>query len=173
MKKYLLLIVLVIAGFYASAQESSVMDRFFRKYESDRNFTLINITPKMFNLFTKAAAHDADAQSFVRVVQKLKGLRILVKEKAADAPRLYNEASALLRSDFQELMTIREKKADLKFLIKENKRGHITELIMLISSEEEFLIMSLLGDIDLNEVNQIASNMNIQGMDKLKNVKKK
>ncbi len=152
MKRALLFIILVLSVFYSQAQESSIMDRFFRKYENDRNFTLFNITPKMFSTFAKAGANDADAQSFVQVVRKLKGLRILVKEKATDAPQLFREANALLRSDFEELMTIREKQSDLKFLIRENSKGHIAELIMLISSDREFMVMSLLGDIDLNEV---------------------
>lgn len=174
MKRFLLLLMAVFASFHLSAQQGSVIDRFFQKYENDRNFTLVSITPKMFSMFAKVDAGDAEAKNMMKVIQKLKGLRILAKEDTKDGPRLYKEAAAFLGSDFEELMTLRDKDSDLKFMVKENgKNGNISELIMLVGSSSEFMAMSLVGDIDLNEISLIAGSVNIQGMDKLKNIKKK
>ncbi|PSL43347.1 uncharacterized protein DUF4252 [Chitinophaga niastensis] len=173
MKRSLVLLIAVFASMHLFAQQGSVIDRFFQKYENDRNFTLVSITPKMFSMFAKVDAGDADAKNLMKVVQKLKGLRILAKEDTKDGPRLYKEAAAFLSADFEELMTVRDKDSDLKFLVKENSKGNINELIMLVGSADQFLAMSLVGDIDLNEISQIAGSVNIQGMDKLKNVKKK
>ncbi|HEY9259916.1 DUF4252 domain-containing protein [Chitinophaga sp.] len=173
MKRYLLLLMAVFASFHLSAQQGSVIDRFFQKYENDRSFTLVSITPKMFSMFAKVDAGDADAKNMMKVIQKLKGLRILAKEDTREGPRLYKEAAAFLSSDFEELMTLRDKDSDLKFMVKETARGTISELIMLVGSSSEFMAMSLVGDIDLNEISLIAGSVNIQGMDKLKNIKKK
>lgn len=173
MKRSLLLLIAVFASFNLFAQQGGVIDRFFSKYENDRNFTVVSITPKMFSMFSKLDANDPAAKSLMRVIQKLKGLRILAREDTKDGPKLYREAAAFLTTDFQELMTVRDKTSDLKFLVKENARGNINELVMLVGSPDEFLAMSLVGDIDLNEISQIASSVNIQGMDKLKNLKKK
>ncbi|MBO9731103.1 MAG: DUF4252 domain-containing protein [Chitinophaga sp.] len=173
MKRYLLLLMAVFASFHLSAQQGSVIDRFFQKYESDRNFTVVSITPKMFSMFAKVDPGDADAKNMMRVIQKLKGLRILAKENTKDGARLYREAAAFLGSDFEELMTVRDKDSDLKFMVKENAKGTISELVMLVGSSSEFMAMSLVGDIDLNEISLIAGSVNIQGMDKLKNIKKK
>lgn len=173
MKRYLLLLMAVFASFHLSAQQGSVIDRFFQKYESDRSFTLVSITPKMFSMFAKVETGDADAKNMMKVIQKLKGLRILAKEDTREGPRLYKEAAAFLSSDFEELMTLRDKDSDLKFMVKENAKGAISELIMLVGSSNEFMAMSLVGDIDLNEISLIAGSVNIQGMDKLKNIKKK
>lgn len=173
MKRYLLLLMAVFASFHLSAQQGSVIDRFFQKYENDRSFTLVSITPKMFSMFAKVDAGDADAKNMMRVIQKLKGLKILAKEDTREGPRLYKEAAAFLSTDFEELMTVRDKESDLKFLVKENAKGAISELIMLVGSNNEFMAMSLVGDIDLNEISLIAGSVNIQGMDKLKNIKKK
>ncbi|HVI43326.1 MAG TPA: DUF4252 domain-containing protein [Chitinophaga sp.] len=173
MKRSLLLLIAVVMSMHLYAQSGGVADRFFQKYENDRNFTVVSITPKMFSMFSKLDLNDPDARNLMRVVQKLKGLRILSKEGTKDGPRLYKEAAAFLTSDFQELMTVRDKDSDLKFMVKENARGNISELIMLVGSNSEFMAMSLTGDIDLAELSQIASSVNIQGMDKLKNLKKK
>ncbi|GEP91162.1 hypothetical protein CTE07_28070 [Chitinophaga terrae (ex Kim and Jung 2007)] len=154
-------------------QQASVAERFFQKYENDRNFTVVTITPKMFGMFAKLDANDPDSKNLMAVIKKLKGLRILARENTRDGGRLFKEAAAFLNNDYEELMTLRDKDSDMKFMVRENGKGNITELIMLVNGSNEFMVMSLVGEIDLNEVSQIAGAVNIQGMDKLKNVKKK
>jgi len=172
-KQIILILLLVIAGLRLSAQgQGSAIDRFFQKYEEDRSFTLVSVTPKMFSMFSKLDINTGEGQQFMQVIKKLRGLRILAKEDTKEGPRLYREAAAFLTKDMEELMTVRDDKTDLKFLVKENAKGNIAELIMLVGSDDEFVAMSLVGDIDLNEISQIAGNMNIHGMENLKKLKK-
>lgn len=172
MKRLLLGLLLVVASTQLFAQQGSVIDRFFQKYENDQSFTLISVTPKMFSMFTKLDINSTEGKSLMQVVKKIRGLRILVKENTKEGARLFQEASSLLTKEYEELMTVRDGKSDLRFMVKENAKGNIAELIMLIGSNDEFMAMSLSGDIDLAEISQIASGMNIEGMDKLKNIKK-
>jgi len=172
-KQIILILLLVIAGARLSAQgQGSAIDRFFQKYEEDRSFTLVSVTPKMFSMFSKLDINTGEGQQFMQVIKKLRGLRILAKEDTKEGPRLYREAAAFLTKDMEELMTVRDDKTDLKFMVKENAKGNIAELIMLVGSDDEFVAMSLVGDIDLNEISQIAGNMNIHGMENLKKLKK-
>jgi hypothetical protein len=171
MKRLLLALLLVIAGTPLFAQQGSTIDRFFSKYENDQSFTLISVTPKMFSMFTKLDTNSEDGQNFMKVIKKIKGLKILAKENS-NGNGLFKEATSLLTKDYEELMTIRDGKQDLRFLVKENAKGNIAELIMLIGSTEEFMAMSLVGDIDLAEISEIAGGMDIQGFDKLKKLKK-
>jgi hypothetical protein len=172
MKRLLFLLLVLITSTPLFAQQGSGIDRFFQKYENDQNFTLISVTPKMFSMFSKLDINSKDGQQFMQVIKKIKGLRILAKDSGKDGNLLFKEASSLLSKEFEELMTIRDGKDDLRFMVKENAKGNIAELVMLIGSSDSFLAMSLVGDIDLNEINQIAGGMNIQGFDKLKNLKK-
>jgi hypothetical protein len=171
MKRLILALVLLIASTRLFAQQGSAIDRFFQKYESDESFTLISVTPKMFSMFTKLDINSADGQSFMKVIKKIKGLKILAKEKS-NGSGLFKEASLMLTKEYEELMTVRDGKDDLRFLVKENAKGNIAELIMLIGSSDEFMAMSLVGDIDLAEISEIAGGMNIDGFDKLKKLKK-
>lgn len=170
-KPALLLLLLLLAAKPLLAQ-GSVIDRFFQKYENNDAFTLISVTPKMFSMFSKLDASSPEGQRFMQVVKKLKGMRILSNDNTKEGAKLYKEANALLTREFEELMTIRDGDDDMRFMIKENARGNIAELIMLMGSKSEFVAMSLVGDIDLNEIAQLASSMNIQGLDKLKALKK-
>ena len=172
-KQIILILLLVIAGLRLSAQgQGSAIDRFFQKYEEDRSFTLVSVTPKMFSMFSKLDINTGEGQQFMQVIKKLRGLRILAKEDTKEGPRLYREAAAFLTKDMEELMTIRDDNTDLKFMVKENAKGNIAELIMLVGSDDEFMAMSLVGDIDLNEISQIAGKMNIHGMENLNKLKK-
>lgn len=172
-KQIILILLLVIAGLRLSAQgQGSAIDRFFQKYEEDRSFTLVSVTPKMFSMFSKLDINTGEGQQFMQVVKKLRGMRILAKEDTKDGPKLYREAAAFLTKDMEELMTIRDDNTDLKFMVKENAKGNIAELIMLVGSDDEFMAMSLVGDIDLNEISQIAGKMNIHGMENLNKLKK-
>ena len=175
MKRFLFLLMAVFASFHLQAQQqsASAAEKFFQKYENDRNFTVVTITPKMFGMFAKLDTNDPDSKNLMGVIKKLKGLRILARENTKDGSRLFKEAAAFLGGEFEELMTVRDKGSDLKFMVRENSKGNINELIMLVNGSDEFMVMSLYGEIDLNEISQIAGAVNIQGMDKLKNVKKK
>lgn len=172
MKRFMLLLLLAVTSMQLFAQQGSGIDRFFEKYESDQSFTLISVTPKMFSMFSKLDINSNEGKQFLQIVKKIRGLRILAKENTKGGNLLFKEASAMLNKEFEELMTVRNGKDDLRFMVKENAKGNIAELIMLVGSDNEFLAMSLVGDIDLNEISQIAGSMNIEGFDKLKNLKK-
>lgn len=172
MKRFMLLLLLAVTSMQLFAQQGSGIDRFFEKYESDQTFTLISVTPKMFSMFSKLDINSTEGKQFLQIVKKIRGLRILAKENTKGGNQLFKEASSMLNREFEELMTVRNGKDDLRFMVKENAKGNIAELIMLVGSDNEFLAMSLVGDIDLNEISQIAGSMNIEGFDKLKNLKK-
>lgn len=171
MKKGLICLAMMLLSSAAWAQETA-LSRFFHKYEQDTSFTVITISPRMFNMFSKVQTGDAESQEILDVAKKLTGLRILIKENAGNGMQLFKEASSLLSREYEELMTVRDKEDDLRFLVKEAPNGNIRELIMLIGSPAEFFALSLTGDIDLNEISKISQAMNIQGFDKLQNVKK-
>lgn len=174
MKKLIFLLTLCLASTCLWAQQSP-LDPFFNKYEPDTSFTIINISPKMFNLFSRVnlQTNDEDAQQILDVAEKLSGLRIITKENAHNAMQLFHEANTLLSKKYDELMTVRSHGNDVKFLIKQDKNGIIHELVMLIGGDSKFFAMSLTGNINLNEISKVAGNMNIQGFDNLKDLKKK
>jgi len=172
MKRFLLLALLAVACMNLYAQQGSGIDRFFQKYENDQSFTLISVTPKMFSMFSKLDINSLEGKQFMQVVKKIRGLRILAKENTQEGNVLFKEASAMLSKEFEELMTVRDGKEEVRFMVKENAKGNIAELIMLVGDTSEFLAMSLVGDIDLAEISQLANSMNLEGFDKLKSLKK-
>ena len=73
-------------------------------------------------------------------------------------------------SQYKELMAVKEKGQDVKFLIHE-ENGKITELI-LISSGKENALICISGEIDLKTISKLSKSMQIQGMENLDQIKK-
>lgn len=63
-------------------------------------------------------------------------------------------------------------KDNVRFMIKENG-DKISELLMIAADEEGFTLMSFVGDIDLDKLSRLSADMDIKGMEKLKNYKHK
>ena len=68
-------------------------------------------------------------------------------------------------------MTVRDEESDMRFMIQE-KGGIITELLMIMGSDDSFLLLSLIGDIDLKQISKLSQSMDIEGFDKLENINK-
>lgn len=148
-----------------------VISKFFNKYQDDESFTNVNISSKMFGLFTQIDAETPEDKEVLEAISKLKGLKILAKENARNSHELYKEALSLIPKNFEELMSVRDKDKDMKFMIDENN-GKISEMLMVVGGDDEFMIMSLFGEIDLKQISRIGSKMNIKGLENLQNMDK-
>ena len=168
--KNIVALVLLFAAFTSQGQD--VISKFFTKYQNDESFTNVNISSKMFGLFTQMDVEDPHDQEVLEAISKLKGLKILAKENADNSRALYTEALGLIPGNFEELMSVRDKDKDMKFMIQE-KGGKISEMLMVVGGDEEFMIMSIFGEIDLKQISRIGSKMNIKGLENLENMDKK
>lgn len=169
MKKVAAVMLLVVSFSAASAQD--VISKFFTKYQNDESFTNVNISSKMFGLFTQMDAETPEDKEVLDAISKLKGLKILAKENARNSRELYKEALSLIPKNFEELMSVRDKDKDMKFMIDENA-GKISEMLMVVGGNEEFMILSIFGEIDLKQISRIGSKMNIKGLENLQNMDK-
>lgn len=169
MKKIAAMMVLMVTLTAANGQD--VISKFFTKYQNDETFTNVNISSKMFGLFTQMDAEDPEDKEVLDAISKLKGLKIIAKENARNSRELYTEALGLIPKNFEELMSVRDKDKDMKFMIEE-KGGKISEMLMVVGGNEEFMILSIFGEIDLKQISRIGTKMNIKGLENLQNMDK-
>jgi hypothetical protein len=169
MKKIAAMMVLMVTLTAANGQD--VISKFFTKYQNDETFTNVNISSKMFGLFTQMDAEDPEDKEVLDAISKLKGLKIIAKENARNSRELYTEALSLIPKNFEELMSVRDKDKDMKFMIEE-KGGKISEMLMVVGGNEEFMILSIFGEIDLKQISRIGTKMNIKGLENLQNMDK-
>jgi hypothetical protein len=170
MKKITAFAVLMIVASGAFAQDA--ISKLFAKYQSDESFSQVNISSKMFGLVTNMEVEKPEDKEVLNAISKIKGLRILGKENTSDAKALYKEAFALVAGkEFEELMSVRDKDKDMKFYIKESG-GKISELVMIMGGTDDFMVMSIFGEIDLKQISKIGQRMDVSGLENLQKLHK-
>jgi hypothetical protein len=165
MKKLIVAGALLIVMNGAFAQDA--ISKFFSKYQTDESFSSVSVSSKMFGLFTDMEADTPEDKAILEAISKLKGLKILAKEDARTARALYKEAFTLIPiKEYEELMSVRTDDKDMKFFIKEAS-GKISELLMVVGGNEQFMVMSLFGEIDLKQIARIGKKMDVKGLEHL------
>lgn len=147
--------------------------KFFSNYLDDERFTVVYITPKMFQMISKLDTKDPDYQAVKSVLQDLKGLRVLTTEDK-NANQFYKEALTKFNSnDYELLMKVRDKGENVHFWTKDSPNGTISELLLLVGGAKEFTMISFIGNIDLQKISKLADKLKIEGTEHLKDLKKK
>ncbi len=171
-KKVVQRVVLLLLSLPLSMHaQNDAISKYFDQYVDDENFTVVYITPKMFQMIAKLDLKDKDARDVKEVLQDLKGLRILTTEK--NGLQYYKEAiSKFNTNEYELLMTVRDKDENIRFWTKESG-GIINELLMLVGGVKEFVMISFVGNIDLDKISKLANKMDVDGMEHLKQLKDK
>jgi len=169
MRKLFILTVLLVLTSGVFAQDDAI-GKFFGKYIDDSRFTVVSVSPKMFRLLSKVNWDTIPAE-LRQTVTRLQSLRILSTETTPQ--QFYKEAlSRIDMKEYEELITIRNKNDNVRFVIKE-AGGTIHELLMIAADEDGFTLLSFTGDIDLDKLSRLSSSMDIKGMEGLKNARRK
>jgi hypothetical protein len=167
MKTNLFILCLVLMPAIGMSQSS--VDKLFDKYSGKDGFTTVYITQYMFDMFKDVNTSDKD---FDDLVKNLKSIRILAVQNPKAVPagtNFYKEImNALPLNQYKELMVIKEKDQDIKFLMKENQ-GKIAELLM-VSGGKENVFICIQGNIDMKSLTKLSKSLNIQSIKPLENL---
>jgi hypothetical protein len=154
MKKLSLIFSLLILAIPFYAQNKSI-DELFDKYSGQEGFTSVNINGGLLTL----ASWMEDDKDTKDLIKDLNHVRILAMEdNSVKNVNFYKELIASIPvKDYVELMTVKEKDQDVKFLVKQSD-GYINELLMIVGGKDNALI-SIIGKIDpknLSKMTKIA-----------------
>jgi hypothetical protein len=171
MKKIVLMPVFFLFMFVLQAQNDGI-SRFFSQYQDDERFTSVYISPKMFQMVAKIDTDDPDWKKVRDVIKDLGGLRVLTADSITNGTQLYKDAlNRIPQSEYSELLTVRDGKENVRIWIKDSGNT-IQELLLLVGAPDEFVMLSFVGNIDLDKISALAKTMDIDGIEHLDKVKK-
>ena len=170
MKKTVLLLSALFFSCLLVAQNTPV-DQLFDKYSRKEGFTSIYITSYMFSMFSDLETDDPE---FDELVKNLKAIKILASDSSfVGNVNFFKEIIDKLPKDqYKELMIIKEKDQDIKFMVNE-KNGKITELLLIAGGKEDNVLISIQGNIDLKNISKLSKSMKINGLENLEKIDKK
>ncbi|MFH4967382.1 DUF4252 domain-containing protein [Gaetbulibacter sp. M240] len=157
----------------------------FDKYNDNPDVTFVSIKPKMFQMIAKMGidVDDPEAKAYMDMVKSITSFKTIVtdnKSISADISKwVKGRASSL-----EELMEVKDEGTEVKFYVKEGRDSdHVKELLIFVNGIDkvmddkieingkerkiETVVVSLTGDIDLNEISKLTNQMNIPGGEKL------
>lgn len=173
MKVLKFIAVFLVAGCLSTAAmaQTNAIDLFFSQYVEDENFTVVYISPKLFQMIGKLdvdAIDDEEGQAIMEIAKDLRGLRILTTD--INPMQYYKEAKGKINTkDYEVLMTVRDKDGDnVEFFVKETAGGNgsvFDELFLLVGGEDDFVLLSFVGQIDIEKISKLADSIKDEDWD--------
>lgn len=160
-----LLLMMISQGIVA---QDNAIDKYFQKYEDKESFTSVYVSEYMFGLFADIDMENPEDKEVLEILDGLKSLHVLTTD---ENPRKYYE-EAIERIDQKEykvLMKVKDEDANVRFLIK--KEGKVIKELLLLVGGDEFVLLSIVGNINLSKISKLAKHVDIEGLEHLEKVK--
>lgn len=175
--KSLVIILLAIVGFgpFVNGQNDGI-SKYFDQYLEDERFTAVYVSSKLFQMVSRLDLQaiddidDKEAKIAMEVLSQLKGLRVLTTEVTPQT--FYKEALQRLKvDDYEVLLTVRDEDENVRIWVKDEGEV-INELLLLVGGNDEFVLLSLIGNIDLNKISTLSKTLDIEGIEHLDKINK-
>ena len=152
--------------------QNDAITKYFDQYKNDDRFTIVNVSPKLFEMIATLAAEEIKDPEVLEMISEMKGLKILKTE--ITPMKFYEEAIAKINTkEYEELMTVRDVDQNVKIMVKDQENGNIVnEMLLLVGGTDEFVMLSFIGKIHLNKLAKLAKNMDIDGIQHLEKLDK-
>ena len=162
--KIIITLAFVACSAFSAMAQTNAIEKYFSNYLDDQRFNVVYISPKLFQMISKLDTKvlnmkdEGEAKAIMDMAKDMQGLRILTTDTTPGV--FYKEAKAKINSkEYEVLMTVRDKDGDnVDFLIKETNNV-INELLLLSGGKDEFLLMSFIGNLDLNKITNLAKQI--------------
>ena len=165
--KIILTVVLVASVWVARAQSQ------FDKFEDIEGVTSVIVNQKAFALMSKIGSESEDKE-YIDLIKNIQSLKVFATESADVGSQMEAEVKKYLSgSKLEELMRVKDGDSNVAIYVKEGKtEDYVEELFMFVKDSEntsnESVIISLTGNIDLNQISKLTEKMDLPGGEHLK-----
>ena len=129
---------------------------FFDKYAEMEGVTSVYITKSMLSLFPKGQA-SVNGVNIGNIASRLDNIQILSADEQPIIDKLRKETSGInTRNGYDELMRVREDGEKITIYFKDGKKDK-KEFVLLMDEKDEFTIISIVGDLTLQEIQGIIN----------------
>ncbi len=160
-----------LVGMLAFGQQTAV-DKIFDKYGGKEGYTTVHISSFMFNLLNSLESDDPEYNEFKKATSGINSIKILTQDGGNSESFGEELLEMLPRSEYQEMMTVKDQEEEVLFLARESG-GKITEFLLIVSGGSDDVLIAITGDIDLESLSSIASGLDIPGMENLDELEKR
>lgn len=156
MKQFLLLITFGLLFSSKALSQSDDLTTFVNKYRNDKDFSFAFLSKDMFDVAFQTKIDDSDLKKLHQVIRNIGSLTILVNEQTTQSRALYREATdAIPAQEFEEILAVKDGSDRVRIWGKE-ENSVLTNLVLLVGTENEFVLISFAGALELNNLSALA-----------------
>ncbi|MGB0524662.1 MAG: DUF4252 domain-containing protein [Flammeovirgaceae bacterium] len=164
MKNFIVTIAFALMTTMTFAQSKSIAS-FYKAYSSDHATVSLNLSGN----FLKFLADDEDDNEALKSITSIRILTI--EHPHVPKAKFTNLINDVRKEGYEEWMTVKEgAKSEVVFFAKEDGKM-ITDLVMLVRGDEDYVILELTGLIDPDALENNSLNIDVEGFEHLKKAK--
>ncbi|EGV44007.2 DUF4252 domain-containing protein [Bizionia argentinensis JUB59] len=188
MKKYTLMFVLALIMMPFASQAQDI----FTKFSDNPDVTYVSIKPKMFQMLAKMDINtdDPESKEYISMVNSITSFKMISTGNKSISDDVAKWVKSR-KSSLEELMVVKDDGMNMTFYVQEGRDSdHVSEFLMFVDGlgaitkdmdvnmngkkrEFETIVVSLTGDINLNQISKLTQKMGIPGGKHLENTNKK
>ena len=163
MKTTIVITILLLVPVLLLAQSKS-LEAFQKKYENDRDATVVIIKGPLFSIFAKlgeyAEEEDKELRSIGKLADNIQSMKILslptykVGIEQSEINQLKNN---LIAENYEELFSAREGRKTINLFSQGNK-SEIRNMVVLVNKKDDFTIMNINGNLSIKDLAVLAKN---------------
>ena len=148
-RTFIITLLITLSSVCSYGQQS-----FFDKYAEMEGVTSVYITKSMLSLFPKGQT-SVNGVNIGNIASRLDNIQILSVDEQPIIDKLRKETSGInSRNGYEELMRVREDGEKTTIYFKDGKKDK-KEFVLLVDEKNEFTIISIVGDLSLQEIQGI------------------
>ena len=148
-RTFIITLLITLSSVCSYGQQS-----FFDKYAEMEGVTSVYITKSMLSLFPKGQT-SVNGVNIGNIASRLDNIQILSADEQPIIDKLRKESSSInTRNGYEELMRVREDGEKTTIYFKDGKKDK-KEFVLLLDEKDEFTIISIVGDLTLQEIQGI------------------
>lgn len=153
----ILLFIMLLCTVSMSFAQTKAINQFYNKYKNLENTERFQLGGFLLRL----AAGFSDDEEAEQWMKKISSLRIMTIENGNPVSvNDYNELVKNVKKEaFEDLMMVKEHGKRIQFLVRE-KDEKITDLLLLVSGDDQFTLLSLEGLLKFSDLNNLNIDIN-------------
>lgn len=145
------------------------VDEIFSKYSGRDGYSTVSVSKYMLMLASSAVASTDTLLS--KTIDGIDNIRVLKSDRGAKDTNFASDLFVNLpKSGYREMLSVDENGQKVICYSKQN-RAIVSDLIFVVSSKSENIIISIDGVVDINGVAKLAKTLGVPQMSKLSEIK--
>lgn len=165
--KYLSLIICGLISFQLSAQNA--VEKYFSNHLKNEKATVVQVSGKLFQYAAAIVPENMeideefpinDAKDFL---QNITSFTLIKIDSLNNIQSEYKRGISSLGSDYEELVRVRDRENKVSILI-DDTNDVIHEIVVLVTTDNEFVVAALTGEMRLDQIQDIVSKIDSENM---------